>query len=154
MNPTLLAALECALMSMVPVIELRGALPWGIAQGLPAGLCYALCVVCNMIPVPFLLLFIRKILDWMDGTRRLSPFSRWVREHAQKKRSVYEKYEVLGLFVLVAIPLPGTGAWTGSLVAALMGVRMKHAVPAIFLGVAAAGAIMLALSLGVSAVIT
>lgn len=154
MDPTLLAVLECALMSMVPVIELRGALPWGIAQGLSAGLCYVLCVVCNMVPVPFILLFIRKILDWMDTTRRLSPISRWVREHAQKKLSVYEKYEVLGLFVLVAIPLPGTGAWTGSLVAALMGVPMKKAIPAIFLGVAAAGAIMLALSLGVSAALT
>ena len=140
-------------MSMVPVIELRGALPWGIAQGLPAGLCYALCVVCNMIPVPFLLLFIRKILDWMDGTRRLSPFSRWVREHAQKKRSVYEKYEVLGLFVLVAIPLPGTGAWTASLLATLMDMRLSRAFWPIALGVVGAGTIMAILSYGVAALV-
>ena len=138
---------------MVPVVELRGALPWGIAQGMNPWLCYVLCVLCNMIPVPFILLFIKKIMQWMKTKKRLAPIALWIEEHGQKKLAVYYKYEMLGLFVLVAIPLPGTGAWTGALVAALMDLRMKHAILPIFLGVAAAGAIMLAISLGVVTVL-
>lgn len=153
MNSTLMTILQCAALSMVPVVELRGALPWGIAHGLDPWLSYGLCVVCNMIPAPFILLFINKILDWMEKTRRLSGIARWIREHGQKKQGIYDKYKMLGLFLLVAVPLPGTGAWTGSLVAALMGMRMKKALPAIALGVAAAGILVLLVSLGVVSVL-
>ena len=153
MNETLMTALQCAGLSMMPVVELRAALPWAIARGLDPLLAYGLCVVCNMIPVPFILLLITRVLDCMERTGHFAGVARWIREHAQKKLGVYEKYKLLGLFILVAIPLPGTGAWTGALVAALMGVRMRHAVPAIALGVAAAGAVMLALSVGVATVL-
>ena len=142
--------LICGVMSMVPVIELRGALPVGIAMGLNPILCYFLCVICNMIPVPFIILFIRQILEWM-GKRGgfLAKVSDWVLNRAQKKLVEYEKYETAGLFIFVAIPLPGTGAWTGALIAAILGMRLKHAIPSIFLGVLTAGAIMLLVSLGV-----
>lgn len=143
---------ECILLSMAPVVELRGALPWAIAHGLPVWLSYLLCVFSNMIPVPFILLFVKKVLEWMKTRKRLAKYALWIENHAQKKLDVYYKYKLLGLFVLVAIPLPGTGAWTGGLVAALLGVERKQASLMILLGVAAAGAIMLAVSLGAVAV--
>lgn len=145
--------LQCALLSMVPVIELRGALPWAIAHGLPAVPSYFLCVFFNLLPVPFILIFLKKVLTWMDTTKRLCRISHWVETYAQKKLDAYYKYEVLGLFLLVAVPLPGTGAWTGALVAALLGMKPKNAIPSIILGVAAAGIIMLTVSIGAVAVL-
>lgn len=145
--------LECALLAMVPVVELRGALPWGIAHGLPAWQAYGVCVICNMIPVPFILRFMTRILAWMDTRSRLRPASRWIAEHGEKKLKTYRSYQIFGLFLLVAIPLPGTGAWTGALVAALTGLKLKNAFWPIFLGVAAAGAVMLAVSMGAAAVL-
>lgn len=150
MNPVLMTYLECAVLSMVPVIELRGALPWAIAHSLPAWPSYALCVICNLLPVPVILLFVKKVLGWMDKRPGLlSRVSGWVEEHAQKRLDTYYKYKLLGLFILVAIPLPGTGAWTGALVASILGVPAKSAVPVILLGVAAAGLVVLGLSMGV-----
>ncbi len=149
MTETIMTALECAVLSMMPVVELRGALPWAIAHGMDPWLSYILCVCCNMIPVPFILLFLNKILDWMAGTRRFAGVARWLTERARKKSEAYYKYEMLGLFILVAIPLPGPGAWTGALVASVMGLKSRRAIPPIFLGVAAAGLIMLTVSLGV-----
>lgn len=145
--------LQCVVLSMAPVVELRGALPWAIAHGLPVWLSYFLCVFSNMIPVPFILLFIKKLLEWMKTRKSLAKYALWIENHAQKKLDVYYKYKLLGLFVLVAIPLPGTGAWTGALVAALLGIERKQASLMILLGVAAAGAIMLAISLGAVAVL-
>lgn len=145
--------LQCVVLSMAPVVELRGALPWAIAHGLPVWLSYFLCVFSNMIPVPFLLLFIKKLLEWMKTRKSLAKYALWIENHAQKKLDVYYKYKLLGLFVLVAIPLPGTGAWTGALVAALLGIERKQTSLMILLGVAAAGAIMLAISLGAVAVL-
>lgn len=145
--------LQCVVLSMAPVVELRGALPWAIAHGLPVWLSYFLCVFSNMIPVPFILLFVKKLLDWMKTRKHLAKYALWIENHAQKKLDVYYKYKLLGLFVLVAIPLPGTGAWTGALVAALLGIERKQASLMILLGVAAAGAIMLAVSLGAVAVL-
>lgn len=145
--------LQCVVLSMAPVVELRGALPWAIAHGLPVWLSYFLCVFSNMIPVPFILLFIKKLLEWMKTRKSLAKYALWIENHAQKKLDVYYKYKLLGLFVLVAIPLPGTGAWTGALVAALLGIERKQTSLMILLGVAAAGAIMLAISLGAVAVL-
>ena len=153
MNATVATALQCALLAMMPIVELRAALPWAIARGLDPWFSYLLCVLFNILPVPFILLFLNKILAWMETTRRFSGIAKWLKERAHKKSETYYKYEMLGLFILVAIPLPGTGAWTGSLVAAVMGLRMKRAIPPIFLGVAAAGIIMLTLSLGVVSVL-
>ena len=152
MTQTLMTMVQCAFLAMMPVVELRAALPWAIARGLDPWLSYVLCVLFNMVPVPFILLFLNRILAWMEGTKAFAGMAKWLRERAHKKSDTYYKYEMLGLFILVAIPLPGTGAWTGSLVAAVMGLKMKRAIPPIFLGVAAAGIIMLTLSLGVVSV--
>lgn len=138
--------------SMVPVIELRGAIPYAIAQDIEPWLAYILSVVGNMVPVPFILLFIRKIFDWMKKYPRLGKVARKLEARAQNKSSGVKKSEIVGLCILVAIPLPGTGAWTGALVAALMEMRMKRALPTIFLGVLIAGiAVTLVVALGIEA---
>ena len=137
------------LISMVPIIELRGAIPVGALMELPFWLNYILCVVGNFLPVPFILLFIRKILNWMKTVKHLDKIALWLEEKAQKHSAKVMKGVALGLFLFVAIPLPGTGAWTGSLVAALFDMRMRYALPAIFLGVCVAGLIMTLGSYGI-----
>ncbi len=136
--------------SMVPIIELRGALPVGIALGLPPLLAYALCVVGNMLPVPVILLFVRRVFGWMKKkSKRLGRIAEKLERKAQGKKDQVLKYEWFGLMIFVGIPLPGTGAWTGALIAAMMDMRLKRAFPSILLGVMIAGAIMLFASLGV-----
>ena len=128
---------------MVPVIELRGAIPIAIANGLDFPTALITSFLGNLIPVPFIIIFIRKIFEWM---RKLSPkldsLVTKLEDRAEKKSDVVQKYAFWGLFILVAIPLPGTGAWTGALVAAMLNMRLKSAFPAIVLGVVAAGAIV------------
>ncbi len=130
------------LVSMVPIIELRGAIPIGIGWGLKTIPTYLIGVIGNMIPVPFILLFIRAILKYMLKSERLKPIAEWIYRKAEKNTGKVEKYTTFGLFLFVAIPLPGTGAWTGALVAALLNIRMKYALPSIFAGVLTAGFIM------------
>lgn len=139
-------------MSMVPVIELRGAVPYGVAAGLSLLPVLLTAILGNMVPVPFILLFIRKILDWMKPREGFfKRIAEKLEARALSKSDVLEKYAAFGLFVLVAIPLPGTGAWTGALVAAVFRLKWKHAIPAIFAGVIAAGLIMSIVSYGVKA---
>ena len=135
--------------AMVPVLELRGAIPVGVAAGLSPLTACAISVVGNMVPVPFILLLIRRIFDWLRGTRLFGPKIAWLERRAHLKGRVVRKYRLPGLIILVAIPLPGTGAWTGALVAALLDIRLRHAVPAIFLGVVIAGAIVTTVTYGV-----
>ena len=139
MNTTLMTMLQCAVLSMMPVVELRGALPWAIARGLDPWFSYAMCVLFNMVPVPFILLFLNKILAWMETTKRFAGVARWLKDRAQKKSDTYYKYEMLGLFLLVAIPLPGTGAWTGTLGASFLKMGFKSTVLSVCLGVVIAG---------------
>ena len=137
-------------MSLVPVLELRGAIIYAHTQGLNPILSYIVCVIGNMLPVPFIILFIRPIFDWMK--KKASWMRRLVERMEAKAHSKSEKirkYEMLGLFLLVAIPLPGTGAWTGSLVAAMLGMRLKHASPMIFIGVLTAGLIVTLMFFGI-----
>ena len=150
MTQTVATAIQCAFLAMMPVVELRAALPWAIARGLDPWFSYVLCVLFNMVPVPFILLFLNKILAWMEGTKTFAGVARWLRERAHKKSDTYYKYEMLGLFILVAIPLPGTGAWTGALVAAVLNMRLKSALPAIIIGVVIAGFIVTCLTYGVT----
>ena len=148
MPPLLLILLT----AMLPVAELRGAIPMGVAKELPLWPVLFASVIGNMIPVPFIVLFARKVLDWLGKqSGGLASKVRWLEERAQKKGAILDRYRLLGLFILVAIPLPGTGAWTGSLVAALFDMRLKVAFPIILLGVLAAGIIMCILSYGVAA---
>lgn len=138
--------------SMVPVIELRGAIPYGLARDLEPWLCYLLSVLGNMIPVPLILLFVRKVFAWMKRYPKLRSIAQRFEARAAKKSGKVRKSESIGLCLLVAVPLPGTGAWTGALVAALMEMRLKTAIPVIFLGVLIAGLIVtLVCTLGISA---
>lgn len=140
------------LISMVPVVELRGAIPYGIASGVEPWLACLLSVVGNMLPVPFILLFIRKILQWMKRYPRLGRIARKLEARAERKSGTVRKSELIGLGIFVAIPLPGTGAWTGALIAALMEMRLKRALPAIFVGVLTAALIVtLVMVLGIEA---
>ena len=142
MTQTLATVIQCALLAMMPVVELRGALPWAITRGLNPWFSFALCVLFNMVPVPFILLFLNKILAWMETTKTFAPVARWLKERAHKKSDTYYKYEMLGLFLLVAIPLPGTGAWTGTLAASFLNMGIKSTSVAVSLGVVLAGLIM------------
>ena len=137
------------LISMVPVIELRGAIPIGIASGADPWLVCALAIVGNLLPVPFILLFIRHIFAWMRRFDKLRSIVDALEKKANSKSDKVRKYEILGLFLFVAIPLPGTGAWTGSLVAALMDMKFGKAILSVALGVLTAGVIMTLISYGV-----
>lgn len=135
--------------SMVPVIELRGGLPYGITLGLDYPLALTAAVLGNMVPVPFIIVYIRHIFTWLRKR------SKWwdekitrLEKKAHLKGRVVRKYSTIGLCILVAIPLPGTGAWTGALVAAVLDMRLKKAIPAIFLGVCIAAAIMTMVTFG------
>ena len=139
-----------ALISMVPVIELRGGLPYGIALGLDYPLALAMAVIGNMVPVPFIIVYIRKVFAWIRRHMQwLDDFVTNLEKKAHLKGQTVQKYGALGLCILVAIPLPGTGAWTGALAAVLLDMRLKKAVPSIFLGVCIAAAIMTAVTYGV-----
>ncbi len=139
------------LISMVPVIELRGAIPSGIALGLDAWTVALLAIVGNMLPIPFIILFIRKIFAWMRTKNEyLNRIVCKMEAKADKHKDKITRYEFWGLCLFVAIPLPGTGAWTGALVAAMLDMRLKNAIPAIFLGVVIAAIVVTLLSSGVS----
>ena len=139
-------------LSMAPVAELRVGLPLGAAMGLPLPAAFIAAVIGNMLPVPFIILFVRRAFAWIR--RRLPPLHSFIdrlERRAESKRELVYRYQTLGLLILVAIPLPGTGAWTGALVAALMDLRMKKALPAIFCGVIVAGLLISLLTAGVTA---
>lgn len=147
---TLGAELSTFVIAMLPVVELRGALPLGIAMGIPVPLAYLLAVVGNLIPVPFIILFIRKIFEWMrNHSAPLRKLVERIEKRAHEKAKKFYKYQLIGLILLVAIPFPGTGAWTGALVAALLEIRLKVAIPCILLGVLIAGAVVAMTVLGV-----
>lgn len=141
-------------LSMVPVLELRAAIPIGATLGLEWVANYLICVIGNMIPVPIILLFVRHVLEWMKKIPRLDKIALWVENKAQKNTPKVQKYASLGLLIFVALPLPGTGAWTGALVAATLDMRMKYAIPSIFCGVLIAGLIMSLASYGLVSFLT
>ncbi len=131
------------LISMVPVIELRGAIPVAVANGLNYWVAVAVAIIGNLVPVPFIILFIRKIFELMrKWSSKLDSIVTKLENRAKKKSDVVQKFAFWGLFILVAIPLPGTGAWTGALVAAMLDMRLRRAFPAIALGVIAAAVIV------------
>ena len=143
------------LIAMIPVVELRGAIPFGVTGGLPVALSVAVSVVGNLLPVPFIILFIRRIFAWLRRVSgRFDGLVRTMETRAESKKDVVLRYAFWGLVVLVAIPLPGTGAWTGALVAAMMDMRLKRAFPAITVGVLIAAVIVAALTCGAVAVIS
>ena len=144
--------LKTFLMAMVPIIELRGAIPYGAGiAGLPIWQAALIAVLGNLLPVPFLVVFTRDVFAWMrNKSDRLNSIVLRMERKADKNKDVVLRYEFWGLVILVAIPLPGTGAWTGALVAAMMDMQLKRAFPAIALGVVAAAFIVTWVTYGVS----
>ena len=141
--------------SMVPLIELRGAIPYGVIFGLPLWSTYIIAIIGNMIPVPFIFLFARKILEWGADKPVIGKFFTFCLEKGHKGGQKLKATAGRGLFIalllFVDIPLPGTGAWTGALVAALMEMRLKRALPAIYAGVLIAGLLVTLALTGVKA---
>lgn len=159
--------------SMLPIIELRGGIPIGVGLGLDFWITYPVCVLGNLLPVPFLILFSKSVLSWFSKKRDIeitadNSFERFFKKalrwfggvchkmiiRADEKAKKIGTYELLGLFLFVAIPLPGTGAWTGSLIAAVLRLRLWKAFIAIALGVVTSGIIMGIVSYGVLGLLT
>jgi len=138
------------LIAMVPVLELRGAIPIGVAGGLTPLAAMLVATVGNMVPIPFLIVFTRRIFNWLKTKGRLRRLVEKLEARATEKSQLVLRYAWVGLCILVAIPLPGTGAWTGALVAAVLNMRLKKALPAITLGVIIAGFIVTCLTYGVT----
>lgn len=146
--------LYTALMAMAPVVELRGAIPFGHnVLGLNIWLAAAASIVGNLLPVPFIIIYVRRVFAFLR--KKIPKLNRMVDRLVRKaegKRETVNKYGFWGLCVLVAIPLPGTGAWTGAMVAAFMDMRIKKAFPAIALGVVIAAVVVTFLTVGVTAI--
>ncbi len=142
------------LISMVPVIELRGAIPIGVGAGLSPLVAIGVSIVGNLVPVPFIIIFIKKIFAWLRKvSQKLDGLVTRLEKRAEKKSETVQKYAFWGLFILVAIPLPGTGAWTGALVAAMLEMPLKKAFPAIVLGVLGAAVIVSFVTYGAGALL-
>ena len=137
------------IISLFPVLELRGGMIAAFALGIDFIPAFVVCYLGNMIPIPFILLFIRKIFKWMKKSKHLAKIVDKMEARADKKKDTIVKYQEWGLLLFVAIPLPGTGGWTGALIAALMDLRMKKCLPIISLGVFIAGLIMSLVTYGI-----
>ena len=142
------------LVAMVPVLELRFAIPFGATTlGLGIKISMAASILGNLVPVPFIVVFIRRIFAWLRKKHgRFDALVSSLEERAEKKRHIVVRYAFWGLVILVAIPLPGTGAWTGALVAAMMDMRLRRAFPAITLGVVIAAFVVAVITYGARAV--
>lgn len=134
------------LVAAAPVVELRGAIPMAISLGFSPSHSMILAVIGNMLPIPFLLILLNPLFKRFEDTKAFGGFITWIKRRTLKKSKRMEKYTILGLFLLVAIPLPATGAWTGSIAASLLNVRFRDAFLTILAGVIAAGVIMVFLS--------
>ena len=140
--------LATLLTSMVPIVELRGGIPFGAALGRPPAAVRGAAIIGNMIPVPFIILFIKKIFQWM---RRFEPLAKLVshfESKAESKSDRVTRYKKFGLCIFVAVPLPGTGAWMGALIAALLDMRLRDSFPVITLGVCIASLVVTGITYG------
>ena len=139
------------LVSMLPVVELRGAIPVGAGLGLPVWQAAVISMFGNLLPVPFIIAFMRTVMDWLrQRSDRAKRFVAWLEKKGTgKKADRVRKAKFWGLLLFVAIPLPGTGAWTGALVAVLLNMRMKNSLPPIILGVLVAGLLVSLATAGV-----
>ncbi len=138
------------LISMVPLIELRGAIPFSQGFGLPIVQSYIICIIGNMLPVPIIYLFARKVLEWGADKPVIGKFFTWCLEKGHKGGKKLQEKAGKGLFValllFVGIPVPGTGAWTGTLAASILDMDFKSTIAAVMLGVLLAGVIMMVVS--------
>ena len=142
--------------SMIPIIELRGAIPMGALFGLPWWQSYLLSLLGNMLPVPFILLFIKAVLKWMTNSKIkfFNKLAGWLNRKVEKNRDKIAKYSFWGVCFFVAVPLPVTGAWTGSLVAAMIDMKFWKALLSCLFGVMIAGVVMTLISYGAVAIFT
>lgn len=143
------------IISLLPILELRGGLIAAALLDINFLVAFPICVIGNMLPIPFVLLFIRKIFDVLKKTKLFSKMVNKLDERAKEKANSksMQKYKAWGLFIFVGIPLPGTGAWTGALIADVLDIRMKRSLPIITLGVIVAGIIISLISYGIPALI-
>ncbi len=145
------------LVSMVPLIELRGAIPIAVGLGLNKVISFIIAIISNMLPVPIIYLFARKVLEWGKDKKYIGKFFTWCLLKGEKGGKKLEAKAGKGLywalFLFVGIPLPGTGAWTGTLAASILDLDFKKTVIAVMAGVLLAGAIMMAISFGLFEVI-
>jgi uncharacterized membrane protein len=140
---------EILIISAIPIVELRGSIPLGIlVYHMPYSQAYLLGVIGSIIPAPFILLFIPAILNWMSKTKVFGKMAKWIIAKGMKKTTNITRYEFWGLFLFVAIPLPGTGVWTGCLAASLIGLDFKRSMVSVVLGSTVAGIIVTALVAG------
>ena len=141
-------------LSMVPVLELRGAIPIGVGLGLSPQTAMMVSVIGNMIPVPVIILFVRRVFAWLRRNfPRVNGAITALETKAHLKGQTVKRYKYLGLCIFVAIPLPGTGAWTGALIATVLDMSLRRALPAILLGVLIAGSIITGLTYGFTALL-
>ena len=150
--------LFCFLVSMVPLVELRGGVPIAVGMGLPYLPALLICIVGNMLPVPIIYLFARKVLEWGRDKKYIGKFFTYCIEKGERggeklKAKAGKNGLFIALMLFVGIPLPGTGAWTGTLAASFLNMGFKETTKAVILGVILAGLIMLVASTGVFSVI-
>ncbi len=141
------------LISLLPILELRGGLIAAVLLHIPLWKAFIICYIANMIPVPFIILFIKKIFEFLRRFKVFAKFIDKLEAKTEKNKDKVMRYKQWGLLIFVAIPLPGTGAWTGALFAALLDIDLKKAVPIIALGVLIAGVIVSVLSYGTAALL-
>jgi uncharacterized membrane protein len=134
------------LSSVLPVIELRGAIPLGIGMGMGLWETFILAYVGSCLPVPILIFFFKPIMAWLRNSKLFKPFAEWIHRRTERRSANVRKYSLLGLFVFVAIPIPTTGVWTGSMIASFLNIRAKHSIPVIMAGNLVAGILVLVIS--------
>lgn len=137
------------IISFLPILELRGGLLAAGALNLNPWIAYIIAIIGNIIPIPFILLFLTPVFNWMKKTKYLKKIVDKLEKKAESKKDKFEKGEFIGLILFVGIPLPGTGAWTGALIASIMGMSKKKAFLAILIGIIMASIIMMILSYGI-----
>ncbi|MBO5797445.1 MAG: small multi-drug export protein [Clostridia bacterium] len=150
---TIPAELTIFLVSLMPILELRGGMIAAALLGVPFGQAFLICLVGNLLPIPFILWLIRPFFNWLRTVKHFKKLADWLERKTEKNKEKVMKYEVLGLLLFVAIPLPGTGGWTGALVAAMLDMPIKKSLPIICLGVLIAGGIMSAVTYGLPALL-
>ena len=141
------------IVSCIPFIELRVAIPLGFGLGMPWYESFLMSFISNCIPVPFIILLTRPVFDWLKKSRFFAKYVNQLEAKMMKKSEKVTRYEIIGLFLFVAIPLPGTGAYSGSVIAALLGMRLKKSIPSIVAGLFVAGIIVTVITYGTAAIV-
>lgn len=147
------AELVTFIVSLFPILECRGGIVVGRLLHLPLSVTLIISVIGNVLPIPFILLFIRHIFQWLKPTKHFGRIVCKLEDRAMKKSDSFKHGEFIGLLLFVGIPLPGTGAWTGALAAAFLDMRLRKAIPSIFLGVLIAGVLISALTFGITSLL-